>query len=287
VRSFDDAEAAYEALGDHDVDWALASPDDVADAIDEHGDEHMTPFHAELFFGLRVVSPVLGNLPLRQAIDAAIDREAIVDAVYDGLADPLSSVVPVGVPGHDPARCPDCGHDPARARQLLAAAFPDGVVPTVAIDFDESDSQQEMAELVAAQLAAVGIPTELRPKPLDQYKLHVVSGAQEMYSFGWIGGYASPDAYLAPLFGSAADDNLAGYASAPVDAALAAARATADPVAALGYWSAVEAQVLADAVIVPIAQFRIRAVLSERLRGVEAAVDGTVDWSAAWVADGA
>ena len=84
-----------------------------------------------------------------------------------------------------------------------------------------------MAEIVADDLEAVGIPTELRPQPLEDYKRFVVSGEQELFSFGWIGAYGSPDAYLAPLFGSAANDNLTGYRSAAVDGLLAEARSAA------------------------------------------------------------
>lgn len=283
----EDPDAAYEAFDAQEVDWALVPADRFADAIEAHGDDHVTPFQAELFFGLRASSAVLGNVSLRQAIAAAIDREVIVDAVYGQRAEPLAGLVPAGVPGHDVDGCDACDHDPDRARQLLAAAFPDGAVPTVPVDFDESTAQREMAELVAAQLAEVGIPTELRPKPLAAYEQFVVSGAQELFSFGWIGGYASPDAYLAPLFGSAADDNLTGFAAAEVDAALAEARATDDAAAAMARWATVEAAVLDAAVVVPIAQLRVRAVAASRVRGFEPAVDGTVDWGDVWVADGA
>lgn len=287
VHPHDDAEAAYEAFERGDVDWALVPVERLDDALDAHGDDDMTPFQAELFFGLRVADEYLGNVGLRQAIAAAIDRDEIVETVYEGRADPLASVVPAGVPGHDPDGCDACGHDPDRAEQLLATAFPDGAVPPVAIDFDESPTQQQMAELVAEQLDTVGIPTELRPKPREEYEQFVVSGAQELFSFGWIGTYVSPDAYLAPLFGSAADDNLTGFAAPEVDAALAEARASGDSAAAAAAWASVESQVLAQAVVIPIAQLRMQAVVAERVRGFEAGVDATVDWSVVWVADGA
>jgi ABC-type transport system substrate-binding protein len=286
LRTFDSGDAAYDAYDDGDVDWALVPADRYDDAVSASGDDHVAAFHAELFFGQRITSPVLANIELRKAVAAAIDPEAVVEAVYPGLADPLTTIIPVGVPGHDADRCPDCGYDPERATAILAAAFPDGNVPTVTIDFDESAHQRDMAELVAEELDAVGIPTTLRAKPLGEYKAFVVSGAQELFSFGWIGGYASPDAYLAPLFGSAANDNLTGYGAASVDAALGAARATGDPAAALEQWAAVERQVLTEAAVVPIAQFRTRAVVADRVEALEHAVDGTVDWSRVWVTDG-
>jgi ABC-type transport system substrate-binding protein len=287
LRSFDSGDAAYDAFDEGDVDWALVPAERFDDAVEQYGDDHVAAFHAELYFGLRVTSPVLANVELRKAVAAAIDPEAIVDDVYPDLADPLTTIIPAGVPGHEQGRCAECGYDPERARSLLAAAFPDGQIPTVTIDFDESARQRAMAQLVATELGAVGVPTTLRAKPFDEYKAFVVTGAQELFSFGWIGGYASPDAYLAPLFGSAANDNLTGYGAAGVDAALAAARATADPVAALEQWATVERQVLAEAAVVPVAQFRTQAVVADRVEALEHRLDGTVDWSRVWVTDGA
>jgi len=286
LHTYDDADEAYDAFDDGKVDWALVPADRYGDAVDDHGDDAFTPFHAELFFGLRRTAPSLAAAGMRQAIEAAIDRDAIVRAVYPDLADPLSTVVPAGVPGRNDDPCPTCGHDLARARSLVAATFPDGQVPSVAIDYDQSPAQEAMAKIVAANLKEAGIPSQRRPKPLEEYKRFVVSGGQELFSFGWIGGYGSPDAYLAPLFGSAADDNLTAFASPAIDLELAAARATTDPAVAQRHWLAVESLVLSEAVVVPIAQFRTQAVVGPRVGGFAAAVDGTVDWTKVWVADG-
>lgn len=286
LRSYGDSGRAYDAFDRGDADWALVPVERYRQAVKAHGKAAFAPFHAELFFGMRVASPNLANVDFRRAIVAAIDRDAIVREVYPDVAAPLATVVPAGVVGRGGDPCGDCGYDPARAKTLLQTAFPAGQIPTVAIDFDQSPAQAQMAEMMAKDLAAVGIPTQERPKPLDEYKQFVVSGGQELFSFGWIGGYSSPDAYLAPLFGSAANDNLAGYASANVDAALAAARATSSPEVAAASWADVERQVLADAVVVPIAQFRTQAVVGSRVRGLRHRVDASVDWSAVWVTDG-
>jgi ABC-type transport system substrate-binding protein len=290
LEPFDDPADAYEAFEDGAVDWALVPGSAYDDAIEAHGDEHVAPFHAEVFLGLRVAGPPLDAGPLRTAIAAAIDREALVADVYADVADPLATVVPAGVPGHDPDACGDavaCEHDPEAAEAALAEAYPDGDVPTVAIDFDDSDRQTRLAERVADDLDAVGIPTQLRPRPRDEYRAFVSSGGQQLFSLGWIGGYVSPDAYLAPLFGSVADDNLTGASSPPIDEALAAARATDDASAAEAAWRRAEQQILSTAVVVPLAQFRTQAVAADRVQDLAHRVDGTVDWAAVWVADAA
>jgi ABC-type transport system substrate-binding protein len=279
LRQFDDAEAAFDGFDAGGVDWAAVPSSRYDAAVDAHGDGAFAPFQAELYFGMNLSRPVLAREPLRQAILMAIDREAIVDAVYADLADPLPTIVPAGVVGHDPDRCPECAHDPEAAADIVRFAYPDSDAPVVHIDYDRSPAQQEMAERIAADLDAVGIPTELRPLPLEEYTEFVVSGDQELFSFGWIGAYGSPDAYLAPLFGSTANDNLTNYRSARVDGLLERARAGSDRDKNAERWAAAETDVLEAAVVVPIAQFRTQAVVAERVEGLTHAVDGTVDWT--------
>jgi ABC-type transport system substrate-binding protein len=279
LRRFDDEEGAYDGFDARAVDWAVVPSSRYEAAMDAHGDDAFAPFQAELYFGMNLSRPVLAREPLREAILLAIDREAIVEAVYAELADPLPTIVPAGVVGHDPDRCPGCVHDPEAATNIVRFAYPAGDVPVVHIDYDRSAAQQEMAELIAADLDAVGIPTELRPLPLEEYTEFVVSGDQELFSFGWIGAYGSPDAYLAPLFGSAANDNLTNYRSVRVDGLLDRARAGSDRAKNAERWAAAETDVLEDAVVVPIAQFRTQAVVAARVEGLDHAVDGTVDWA--------
>jgi ABC-type transport system substrate-binding protein len=261
--------------------------DEFGAAVKAYGDAHLTPFQAELDIGLRADGPVLSNPDVRRAIVAAVDRDAIVRAVYPDLADALSSVVPSGVAGANPARCTTCGHDPAHARALVGQAFPDGLVPELSIDFDASPAQQAMAEILADSLKAVGIPTVLHPLPLGEYQRYLVTGGQQIFTFGWIAGDRTPDAYLAPLFQSGSPDNLVGIRSPDVDYLLGQARATEDPAAAADAWAHAERLVLEDAVVIPIAQFRTQVVVAPRIAGFVHAVDGTVDWSAVALAKAA
>lgn len=276
----EDEDAAYAAFEAGDLDWVEVPDGRVGEAIEAYGDETFAPFHAELLFGFNLASPTLGNAGLRRAIAHAIDRQAIVEAVYPELALPLDRVVPSGVPGRTADVCPACGFDPGAARAALAAAYPDGGVPVVPIDFDQSPAQEAMARIVADDLDAIGIPTELRPRPIEEYKQFVVGGTHELFSFGWIAAYRSPDAYLAPLFASASDDNLVGAVGAEIDQLLVEARSGPLGPEAADRWATAERLVLEAGAVVPIAQFRTLAVVSERVAGLEHRIDGTVDWSA-------
>jgi ABC-type transport system substrate-binding protein len=270
----DDADAALAALGAGEVDWApvpagVASPPGDAVLVAE-------PFQAEIFLGLNSAVPPLDDPALRQAIAAAIDREVLVEEALDDAGVPLAVVVPAGVDGHDPDACGDrCAADPDAARRILAEGYPDGEVPTVPFDFDDSDRQQRLAEAVARQLDEVGIDVELRPQPLRDYSVFVASGEQRMFSSGWIGLHPSPAAYLRPLFSSDSADNLVGLADRRID------RALAD-----GDWPAVERRVLELAVVVPVAQYQSSVAVAPRVRELRHRTDGGLDLASVWLDDG-
>lgn len=72
------------------------------------------------------------NLRAREAVNLAINREAIVSRVMDGAAEPTGQFMPRDWFGWTPGMTPV--HDPSEARRLLAGAgFPNGFTapPTV------------------------------------------------------------------------------------------------------------------------------------------------------------
>lgn len=280
----EDAAAAHDAREAGAVDWALV-PAGV-DGAGATGTLLDAPFHAEVFLGLRVDTAPLDRREVREAIAAAIDRDAVAEEVYDGFAVPLPSVVPAGVPGHDPGRCRGvaCTHDPEAARAHLRAATGDEALAPIGIDVDDTPLQVALGELLVDQLEAAGIASELRVHGTEEYVALLTSGSPQVFSLGWVGVQASPEAYLEPLFRSASLDNLTRLRSEPIDELLGAAATAEDPAAA---WADIESRVLGSAVVVPLVQFEIRAIVGERVRGLEHRVDGSVDWSGVWVTDAA
>jgi ABC-type transport system substrate-binding protein len=281
LRPYDDVDAAFDALRDHEVDWAPVPSARYGEAVDRFGTAAFAPFQAELLLGMRVDDPALARSELRQAIAAALDRRALVTAVYPDEARPLEAIVPAGI-GSAGDRAP--AHDPARARALVRAAYPDGRVPTIELDFESSPATEALMGLVAESLDDVGIPSDLRPFRLEDYQRLLVSGRPQLFVLSWLGVDRSPDAYLDPLLRSTSPDNLLGLRDRSIDAALDAARRAADPAVAAGHRSEVQRSVLSSAMVVPIAQFRIQVAVSPNVLGLRHQVDGSVDWSAVQLA---
>lgn len=279
--------AAYAAFEAGTVDWSLVPADKLADAEARFGRGQFRTFQAILWWGINLAAPAYQNLGLRQALVKAVNRPALVARVLPGLR-VLNGLVAVGVPGEPEDACGlPCHYDPEGAKALLAAAYPDGSLPGVELDFYDDPTQTALAEGMKADLEAVGLAVELRPRPFADYRSGVIGGDQQVFSFGWVAVPPIADEYLAPLFASGSADNVTGFSLPDVDAQLAAARVERDPARRQAAYLDAEQKVLAQAPVLPLAQYSTNAVVGERVQDFRARLDGTFDVGAVWLsADG-
>jgi ABC-type transport system substrate-binding protein len=88
------------------------------------------------------------------------------------------------------------------------------------------------------------------------------------------------------LFLSGSRDNATGFTVPAIDQLLQSARATADPATRQQLYQQAEHDIMAAAPIVPIAQFRTKAVVAKRVRDLVVAVNGTFAGDKVWLAGG-
>jgi ABC-type transport system substrate-binding protein len=287
LHQYDDLEAAYADFVSGRLDVSLVPAARVDDAGQRFGTDAFVPFGAEVFYGFNLANPKFADARFRQAIVRAVDRDALVEAVYPTVGIGLAGIVPEGIPGHVPDPCGEaCAYSPDAARALVAAVFPAGGVPEVQIDYYEDPGEEAVASIIETNLEAVGIPAARRPRPFDEYQEFAVSGAQELFRLGWIGIYPSPEAFLGPLFGTGSPDNATGFADPTVQALLDAARADASVPSRTAAYQEAERAVLARSPVVPIVQFRTRMVVADRVDGLDLGVNGTFDVSGVELAEG-
>ncbi|MFG3294164.1 ABC transporter substrate-binding protein [Streptomyces sp. NPDC048179] len=106
------------------------------------------------------VSEPLGDVRVRQAINYAIDRDAVTKALLGSAGTPTVQTVIKGGDGYSADLADRYPYDPTKAKQLLkAAGYPDGFeLPVLAATFVGFDT---MAEAIAGQLAKVGIKAKV------------------------------------------------------------------------------------------------------------------------------
>lgn len=105
--------------------------------------------------------PPFDDVRVRQALNYAVDVEAIIQSLYMGRATRLATAVDVGALGYDPSVEP-YPYDPDMARQLLAdAGYPDGFDTTFNAFTGSIANHSQAAEAVVGYLREVGINAEL------------------------------------------------------------------------------------------------------------------------------
>lgn len=279
VLQVPDEASAYEAFEDGRVDVAAVPAGEVEDAGRRYGRAAFRPYAAELFYAFNLRSPVLAEPMLREAIVRAVDRAAIISAVYGSAVRPLEGVVVAGVTGHQPDPCGErCRYDPERARALVASRY-GATPPEVRVAFDDDAAQRAVANTIKSSLDAVGIRTILDPKSIKDYRDFATSGKQEVFRLGWIARYPSALDFLPPLFQSGSVNNLTGFSDPVVDSLLAEARSTADPAQRAAVLNRAERAVMDQVPMLPLAQFQLHRVVAPRVRGLALSSMGTFDAS--------
>jgi ABC-type transport system substrate-binding protein len=147
-----------------DIDMYLGSPD-TNEQVEANDDFEIArqPGGAYHKLNLKLDSPPLDNLAFRQAMNYAIDREAIVETLFRGAAEVAWQPYNSTFFGHDPTADNLYPHDVAKAKEKLAEA---GLADGAELEFfypGNNATFQRLADLVVAQLAEVGITLNLRP----------------------------------------------------------------------------------------------------------------------------
>ena len=150
--------------------------------MDQYRD--VTPFATEKS-GKPLAKNPFRDARVRLAISKAINRDAIVSRVMEGLAVPASNLVSPGIFGHNPA-IPVDAYDPAGAKKLLAeAGYPDGFHLTIHAPNNRYVNDSRIAETVAALLSRIGIATKVETQPWASYTAHARAGEYTMAMVGW------------------------------------------------------------------------------------------------------
>lgn len=234
------------------------------------------------FLGFDERVPPFDDVRVRRAVSLAIDRRALAAEVGEGGARAALRLVPAGLPAARRTSCDSCVADPGEARRLFAEAG----VDRVELWLNRGGGHEQVADVLRRQLARVGVrlvtrtppdPVATEP-PLSTYLGVLRAGGAGMYRFGWTVEHLTLDDALAPLVTSAAADAVAApggvggnygqYRREDVDAMVAEARATADPLLRRHRYREVEdLAVDRDQMFVPLLSYTHSSVVAERVRG--------------------
>ena len=162
------------------------------------------PGNCTFYFGFNNAKPPFDNKQVRQAFAQALDRDAWVRDVLQGLGEPTQTFIPKGFPGYD-ADEKSWPFDAAAAKKTLAdAGFPDGKgLPEIKLTFSSSARNKVRFEWIANQIKQnLGIDVVLDPVDPTAYTALVKEPetTPQMFFLGWCADFPDPQNWLTAVF---------------------------------------------------------------------------------------
>jgi peptide/nickel transport system substrate-binding protein len=189
-----------------------------------------------IYIGFNVLKEPFHDVRVRQALNHAVDKDAIVDFILGGQARVSDAPIAPNIFGYTSVGPYE--YDPDQARKLLAeAGYPDGFKTTFVHPTGRYVQDARIADAVRSQLAEVGVQADLNTMEWAQYLAFTRQPPEEtqveIYMLGWGTVTGDADYGLWALFHTSewvpAGSNRSFYSNPEVDALLEAGRSVADP----------------------------------------------------------
>ncbi|HEI8865725.1 glutathione ABC transporter substrate-binding protein GsiB [Serratia sp. AKBS12] len=232
------------------------------------------PSIMQRYISINVTQKPFDNPKVRQALNYAINKQALIKVAFAGYAVPAEGPVP---PSIDFAtRYQAWPYDPAKARELLKqAGYPNGFTTTLWSSHNHSTAQKVL-QFAQQQLAQVGVKVKVTAMDAGQRAAQVESvgvkdtGVRLFYT-GWSASTGEADWALSPLFASQSAPpklfNTAFYSNPQVDRDLGEALATTDRVKKQQLYKDAQDRIWADAPWIFLATERLLSASNKQLSG--------------------
>ncbi len=247
--------------GDIDIMDGL-NPDDAAGIEEEDGMVLLSRAENNFgYLGFNVQKEPLDNQDLREAISHAIDREAIVDALYAGYGSVAKNPLPPSYLGYndDVEGYP---YDVEKAKEKLKeAGYEDGLdidLWTMPVARPYMPDPEKAAEIVQNNLAQIDVNVNIVREEWAPYLEKTANGEHQMYMLGWSGTNGDPDYFLSSLLHGdlIGDSNREYYDSDEVDELLDDAKVEVDEDKRIKMYEDAQEIIAEDVPMVPLVHSR-------------------------------
>jgi dipeptide transport system substrate-binding protein len=175
----------------------------------------------------------LAQLKVRQALDMAVNKQQIIDSVYQGAGQLAVNAMPPTQWSYDDT-IKDAKYDPEKARALLKeAGIKEGTEITLwamPVQRPYNPNAKLMAEMLQSDWKKIGINAKIVSYEWGEYIKRAKNGENGAMLIGWSGDNGDPDNWLGTLFGCDAlnGNNFAKWCDKPFDTLIHQAKETPD-----------------------------------------------------------
>ncbi len=239
------------------------------------------------YLSMNVMQKPFDNPKVRQAINYAINKDAVAKVAFGGYATPADAIVPEGV--EYSVKIGVWPYDVAKAKQLLAeAGYPNGFETELWSAYNHSIAQK-VTQVLQQQLQQVGIRTKITLLEAGQ-RVEKVESWQDpatapvrLYYVGWSSSTGEADWALRPLLASESWPpklfNTAYYKSDKVDADIRGALATTNGAEKAKLYKEAQETIYKDAPWAPLVFEKLLSVNNRKLSGFYTMPDGSFNFT--------
>ncbi|EXU73783.1 glutathione ABC transporter substrate-binding protein [Erwinia mallotivora] len=234
----------------------------------------VSPSIMQRYLSINVTQKPFDNVKVREALNYAINRQALVKVAFAGYATPATGVVPQAIQYSQ--SYPAAEYNPAKARQLLKeAGFPNGFTTTLWSSHNHSTAQKVL-QFTQQQLAQVGIKATVTAMDAGQRSAEVEGKGQKesgvrLFYTGWSASTGEANWALTPLFATQSWPptifNTAFYSNPQVDNDLADALKTTDSAKKAALYKDAQDKIWQDKPWVPLVVEKLVSARTKSLSG--------------------
>jgi len=198
------------------------------------------------YLGLNCSKHPFKNAAFRKAVSLAIDREKILDTIYERRGRLAAGPVPDALRKWEIPRLYE--YNPRMARQIIREEGLEGLTLRFYVTADQE--VVDIAEVIQSYIRAAGIDVVIKQLEWSAYKEAVNRGEPDMFYLSWWADYPDPENFLYPLFHSSnhgSAGNRARYANPAVDSLIEQGRHTLDEKTRNALYRSAEEIIVADA----------------------------------------
>lgn len=286
-RIYTDDSAAYNDVVANNLDYTNNIPSDFLVGEQYKSDlEGRNLVRESMRFTTMVFSPndpqLADNLELRQAISMSIDRQLIIDQIFNGVYKPAHGWAPGVISGANDSACGEyCDFEPEKAKALYDKAG--GYDGTLTITTNGDGAHKAWTEATCNSIkntlgvecvVVLTVDFATYNEQIDNNEL------MGLFRSGWQGDYPSLENFLAPIYGKGADSNWSKYDNPAFDAKLKEANAASTNEEANKLYGEAEEMLGADLPTAPLWYPQTVVGWSDRVDNVKINAFGVLDFSA-------
>jgi len=236
------------------------------------------------YFGFNTKKAPFDNKLVRQAISGAINKQALIDTVYQGQATTAKSLLPETSWAYND-NTPEQKYDPVKAKSLLeVAGYPQGFsmdIWAMPVQRAYNPNAIIMAKLIQADLKKIGIKVNIITYEWSAFLRRLSDGEHQSFLLGWSADHPDPDNFFTPMLSCSATttgNNRTFWCNESYDKLLQQARLTTNISKRKQYYTKAMAIIYEEVPLLPIAHSKRFQARVTNVKGKILANFGGIDF---------